>query len=726
MKYLRLNLRGWIWLPLLLVVSLRWSVAGSLTLAAAELAVPVAAFLGYRFGHRGIWITALGGLLLPVGFRFQALASVPRLDIYLAALLVCFLAASSKPLRLWLARWRASPCFFLAFLLLPLAVGLLGGEFGSLVLFLALRFSALFFLFAFLAGVSPISGRLFVMTLAGFTLAGMLLEAVGLPQDGREFFGGPKAELPLVGMMDLRYLWATYGLNSPASWLAGIGYFHAGRMLRRMLAGGFSERPGPAVWGAVLLLALVGVGGELNRFAAQALAGANVSSFMLVLGSFYALIGAALLGGLLLRWCGVMAVFSLVMLFWGVDAALRSGLDFSQVRLWMPLEEPLAVLGFGMLGIALRHLALHIDTPWWSPRWTGFALLLALLTASFIAEAQGFWDVVWAVLVFFGSLGLALVLAWLRERLLGWLPRHGGWSALANLLLLTLLARQMPGFWSQGGGAVREVGTAGLALIKAQGIADLGMETLVIFCFFMLFGFLWVSALQALVRDLRHCWSDVRTLARFAGLHLKGAAPGNGGVAGEVQGSSSAPKGEALYLRALQMFRRVMLVFAFAPLLVATVVDLYPPGGFISHLREWTAGTERKFDDGADPGERVRSRSPPANTFLYQAAREFVDGLPVIVDDPLAGLVVTDWYDLSVEPRVRERIAIRIGPDLAFYALNVDLRRQHRGTFGLWVEQGTYWDARRGEFVGVDLFPVQKALEEKVLKRAEELAQAVD
>ncbi|MES2626536.1 MAG: hypothetical protein V4628_14725, partial [Pseudomonadota bacterium] len=69
-------------------------------------------------------------------------------------------------------------------------------------------------------------------------------------------------------------------------------------------------------------------------------------------------------------------------------------------------------------------------------------------------------------------------------------------------------------------------------------------------------------------------------------------------------------------------------------------------------------------------------------------------------------------------------VDIQVGDALESYALRVELRRQQRGLFGLWIEQGSYWDPRKGEFVGVDVYPQQQEIADSLLARAKDLEQA--
>jgi hypothetical protein len=86
------------------------------------------------------------------------------------------------------------------------------------------------------------------------------------------------------------------------------------------------------------------------------------------------------------------------------------------------------------------------------------------------------------------------------------------------------------------------------------------------------------------------------------------------------------------------------------------------------------------------------------------------------------GRLTTEWYNAESEPGRRHQVDIRVGEVLETYALTVDMRLQQRGLFGLWIEQGSYWDPRKREFVGLDPFQQEQELEDRLLVRARELA----
>src|SRR4029453_5594901 len=147
----RVSTRGgpWIWVFVLLFVSVQWSVLPTVTIDAPELAIPIAALLGYRYQRHGLMAVAFGGALLPIAWSYGWISAGGHFDLYIAALLVCALAASRRPLTDSIPSFRPSVLYFSAFVVLPLALGTYGGKFGPFDVRVVLRFEALLYLFLF-------------------------------------------------------------------------------------------------------------------------------------------------------------------------------------------------------------------------------------------------------------------------------------------------------------------------------------------------------------------------------------------------------------------------------------------------------------------------------------------------------------------------------------------------------------------------------------------------
>ena len=72
-------------------------------------------------------------------------------------------------------------------------------------------------------------------------------------------------------------------------------------------------------------------------------------------------------------------------------------------------------------------------------------------------------------------------------------------------------------------------------------------------------------------------------------------------------------------------------------------------------------------------------------------------------------------------PDVRTRMTLHVGKELQSQALGVELVRQRRAPLGIWVQQGTYWDAKARAFAGTDVEPEKQRVQKAIFGRALEL-----
>jgi hypothetical protein len=211
------RLMPWPWLVILLLVGIGINVFDTMSVWAVDLLIPLAALLGQRYGQRGLVVVALGGLPCIIQWRYSSLFGGGCLDIYIASLIVCALAGS-----LWphndLRQRRFSWAYFLAFLFLPLSLGLYSAEGNGEGSFqIVLQLNVLLYLFLFMLGVVGYHTKPVVVTIAAFTLMGILLELLQLPGDAQALFGGTYAELPLSGHSGWNMAWTIPRRFSPLS-----------------------------------------------------------------------------------------------------------------------------------------------------------------------------------------------------------------------------------------------------------------------------------------------------------------------------------------------------------------------------------------------------------------------------------------------------------------------------------------------------------------------------
>jgi len=87
-----------------------------------------------------------------------------------------------------------------------------------------------------------------------------------------------------------------------------------------------------------------------------------------------------------------------------------------------------------------------------------------------------------------------------------------------------------------------------------------------------------------------------------------------------------------------------------------------------------------KHDTGPHTGNQV---SP----ILYQAAHDTLNFVHMDTDDPLTGVLVTDWYTPRAKPNERFRITVFIlSRALRSDSVSVTVDRQVRGPDGRWIK----------------------------------------
>ncbi|MGF1544282.1 MAG: DUF3576 domain-containing protein [Parvularculaceae bacterium] len=75
------------------------------------------------------------------------------------------------------------------------------------------------------------------------------------------------------------------------------------------------------------------------------------------------------------------------------------------------------------------------------------------------------------------------------------------------------------------------------------------------------------------------------------------------------------------------------------------------------------------------------------NRYLWAASLETIDFLPVFSADPIAGLVITDWYANPESPQERFKVSVYIlDSALRADALRVSVFRQLQSPDGPWID----------------------------------------
>jgi hypothetical protein len=187
------------------------------------------------------------------------------------------------------------------------------------------------------------------------------------------------------------------------------------------------------------------------------------------------------------------------------------------------------------------------------------------------------------------------------------------------------------------------------------------------------------------------------------------------------QAPSSGKSGIAnLVASAVAVIRNVAAGVLLTIVAVDLAVAFYPRDGLVAMASEWFTP---RTDVASDFDSNTAATEPVINPYLWQAVSEAYAQVPGTIDER-QGSLETDWFNVAGEPDMRRRIAIRVGTLLESYDLSVNLRLQKQGLFGLWVEQDSYWDARKRDFVGIDPYMQQQEIADRLLARAKELAEA--
>lgn len=402
----------WLLPAFLLLLSYQVQLTATLGFHAALACVPVAVFAGDRHGWRGVGMVVVGGLLLPFGL-FTPVGGFPaRLDIYLASVSAAALLAMRWPMPPRARRFRPSFGFLAALALLPVHVlvareGLDSGfDVAVIVSLLPLLHFLLFLLGWAQAPALPVLGPLALATAAGIGLA---------------MLGSP---------------WRLhYALDTPADFLTGLAFFHAGRYVHDLVIERASDNLGPCWPLTTIALLLLLWGGyplwqTLVMFTGEH--AALVEQFA-PLGSALALPLAALLAGWRYRWREVVGI-----------VAIAAVVEASGVILhWGGANLGILVVAaaFGALGNALRDRRDGTRTPWPSASGLGLALVgavsLPLILGLQLDKGRDLLVLalgVATILILPAFLGLALRRAglWLGEE------ARRGWRAMAGLVLLLL------------------------------------------------------------------------------------------------------------------------------------------------------------------------------------------------------------------------------------------------------------------------------------------------
>jgi hypothetical protein len=697
------------------------------TLYLAPLAIPLAAWVGARHGRRGLAVVLLAGLFLIPGLVINRYSGYqPALDIWLVAVAAGLVAAADRPLpRLLPARPFGVTTLGLL-VLLPFTFGLFGREmqgwdFGDdLVLTLEIHLHYVFYAGLFAAGLMRVGAWRVALLLAAALLVGVAARDLGAPWTAARLLDADRADLPLLGLVELEHSYVWYAFHTVPSFLAGLAFFVAGRLCGDFMRTGqppsvvtsFALILGVAVLAAGILplrsatgLVEQGVGAFLDLFRGEAVAPAGEtgaietsgrwrSPIVFPLRPLIPLLGfaAAFLPGRR----GVLPALAALVGFLALESAIRGHWP----HLVIPAGDLLVLLGFAALGVGARNRLLGTSSRWWSTSWAVYLTLVVILAIDLGLPPF----TVYLPLLVAG----AIALGWGAQRLRRWL--HGrdlrpspGWVALFALAgALGLVWSHMGSMWQ----ALVQLATAGGFAAKLTVLED--AWTVVVAALMTLWLLLsalktFVEHLPAFLADLRRAWQALVAFLRRRPLASpSGVDTGADGSAVATGASAAAPAlpwwHPARMLKLLRTVTQWVAVAVVAAGLWRPTAELIEE--FIEDRRE-----ERASREPLD--ERLAVERDPE---LLAAAREMLRpwGIEREEQGAYRTVIETGWHVEPATPDVRRRATVRVGP--GHEAADVDARVQMQTKkLGLWTERSSDWEQEKAE---------AEALEGEILERA--------
>ena len=693
----------WLWAPLVMVLAFEMYPVASIFVGGAYLLIPIAAYLAARHGTNGWAVVAVSGLVAFVPVEVAG-AARPELGIYLAALLVGWglrdepLTAGTAPLL------RPNLWVYLGIFLLPIQFGL-GAWLSDIAEFNLL---APQYLLVFLLGVRRLPVRPIVLALIAAATFGILLEYLALPRHAAEWIGARRAELPLLGMTGLREWYVHYAFDSPAALLTSLGFLCFGRFLGSPTDREVLELPPPMVRvGLLLAVGLLTFGGRINGVLAPD-DGVALHWF----GHAYAIVLLGMLAGFFFRFAGIVTTLFVAIGFWWIDALLRARPEHTELRVFIDLGTLLYLYGFGLLGIGMRDALQGTISTLWSWLWLRYLTLYFLVLLAVISVDSGG---VLLLLAFAFVTGIALTMAvgYIRDRLR---PQEievaGGWLSLLTLVMASYLVYTFStGAWEGALETVKRVsGLIGTLILSKEMLDEKDLMMIgIIVAVLLMTSSLIVSTLRKLIESAGQLADDLKALLD----RLRTGEPvviTIGTPAPKVTHDVTPAEPASRLQSALIWTNRTLLGGA-----VVVPLALFGYNGWLEYqeeladdreFAEFDRRSEEEREHDRQKRERARrEREQIRMVFiekLSDAAIEVLAKFPDVVakNRDFSGTVSTGWQVDAVEQDVRRRASVSISitrsqrvdqtpPEESVpRSIRVQVDRQERGRFGLWVEPG--------------------------------------
>lgn len=688
-------LTPWLWAPLIMVLALDVYLTPSIFLGGAFLLIPISGYLAARHGTNGWAVVAASGLIAFVPVEGLGGAR-PELGNYIVALLVGW-CLRDEPLTVGTAPlMRLNPYVYLGIFLLPVQFGL-GAWLYDIAEF---NFLALQYLLVFLLGVRRLSVRPIVVALIATVTFGITLEYLTLPLHAAEWIGAERAELPLLGMTNLREWYAQYAFDSPAALLTALGFLCFGRFLGLSADHEVRELP-PLIVRVGLLLAIVLLtfGGRINGVLAS-----DHGVALHWLGHPYAVILLGMLAGFFFRFAGIVTMLFIAIGFWWIDALVRVRPEDTDLRILFNLGTLIYLYGFGLLGIGMRDAIQGTISSMWSWLWFRYLTLYFLVLLAVI-DVENRGDLLLVAFTFVAGILLTMAFGRIRDRLRQRkIKVAGGWLSLLTTVMASYLIYSFStGVWEGALDIVKGVSglIGGLILGKAALDENLVMVCFVVVVLFMALSLI-VSTLRNLVESAGQLLDDLKALLERLRtgepmlITIPETAPQ------ETHGVPLAAPFSALQV-ALIWSNRVLLAGA-----IVVPLALFGYNGWLEYQEDLAADRKYAEYDRGSEEEREhlrRDREQIRIAFIEKlsgTANLALTEFPNLVAERrgFRGTVSTGWQVDAVDGDVRRRVSVHISIPLSLRidktapekmvprSIRVQVDRQERGRFGLWVEPG--------------------------------------
>lgn len=695
------------WAPLIVLVTMRMYLSETVSIGGLCLVIPIGVHLAQRYSRAGLAVLALAGLPLLVYVPFKSITFTADWGVYLSALIIggWLLKHPNAPYEL--PRLRLVPWVYLAFLILPLHMGL-----GSIKIWGLdeIRWDvdcfALFYLLVWALGVSRAAIRPVLIGLGVVALFGMVLEYASIPPNAAKWIGADRAELPWLGLTELRPLFISYRFDTPADLLTAVGFFFFGRFVTDVYYQKTSSSPWvlQGCW-LTLVVVLLAFGGQINAYFLP-----GKSPALYWMGSFYAILLTGMVAGFYFRFGGIVSVLFVVTAFWSIDGVLRADFDVTRPRFIYRLDHLLYVYGFGLTGIRLRNVLAQTSTQLWSGAWFRYLFLYLLLLVSFI-PLDGPYSVLVLAGAFLSGIAVSLVLGGWRQRLIQTpeIALRGGWLSLATLTMMGFLVFSFSQeIWQQIRSLLGQMVDLIQQLVVAKKVLDedvLVMGVLVEAGISLVGVGLLTSTLKAvlvsthqLVTDLQALyerWQDkVPMILRFRWE--------------KKEVSSSKPRGFLPLLSRTLTWVNWGLVAA----LIILPLVLVGYNGWLDYQKR--LARERRYSDESPFSEETLRRRQENEKVRSDLVSRLTDATrSVLKDFPDVNVhnreymtsITSGWYQRPDEPNTRRRVKIGISLPWSFQdistqdalgqSLQVYLYRQDKGRFNLWVEHNFHQERDR-------------------------------